>query len=92
MLQGSGIAAMPLQELDFHVRLTPAEQRVVWYLSEGLGDEDIAASCGSSVRAVRGTLHRFYEKTDLGYRRAAIWAYRHRECCLQIDPRKAVRM
>ncbi len=65
-----------------HHHSTPGERAVLLMVGDGLSDTEIAAALEKKVRAIRATLHRFYERTDLGHRKAPLWANYHRECCL----------
>ena len=73
---------MPIANHEGHIRLTAAERAVLRLVAEGMLDEEIALQLGQTVRAVRGTLHRFHERAGLGGRRTVAWAVRHSECCL----------
>lgn len=77
---------MPIADHDGHIRVTEAERAVLRLVADGSTDEEIGARLGRNVRAVRATLHRFHERTDLGGRRTVAWAVTHRHCCLGEGP------
>ena len=57
---------MPTEHwLEEHHRVTDTERAVLAELAEGASDELIAELLGRHVRAVRATLHRFYERTSV---------------------------
>lgn len=80
---------MPKQDDSGHITVTAAERAVLRLVADGLTDEEIASRLGQAVRAVRATLHRFHERTDLGGRRTVAWAVKHRGCCLSEGPAAA---
>lgn len=80
---------MPIADSGSHIRVTPRERAVLRLVADGLTDEEIAERLGRKVRAVRATLHRFHERTDLGGRRTVAWAVTHRDCCLGEGPAAA---
>ena len=79
---------MPIAEHDGHIRVTEAERAVLRLVADGFTDEEIAARLGRKVRAVRATLHRFHDRTDLGGRRTVAWTVTHRDVAWAKGPRR----
>ncbi len=68
-----------------HWELTDSERRVLDAVADGATDDQIAASTGSSLRAVQSTIRRFRDRTGLAGRRLVVWAAEHRMCCISIS-------